>query len=336
MTGRGKGAWLAAALAVAFGGGMLHFLGVEFEAGDVYPELSSLRADPQGARLLFESLARLPSLTVSRNYLPPELFEADGATVLFLGLDPREFGKDMDDLRQLRQLAERGNRVVAAMRAPAGKADIPATKLNREWDLRLAADSRGVYFSKAEGWEVIDRAGHRAVTVQRAFGRGSIVMLADGAVFDNESAIAGDRLGAVTAALGGSSRIVFDESHFGIRQSGSVVGLARRFRLTGMALGLIGCALLWIWRNASAFPPPARTAPVERMAGRTSAAGLVTLLRRYIAPSGIADACWEEWVAANRRAAPAAAVEVLRSNAGPVEKMRELHRLVARAPKGVL
>ena len=36
----------------------------------------------------------------------------------------------------------------------------------------------------------------------------------------------------------------------------SVVGLARRFRLTGMTLGLALCMALFIWRNTSAFPPP--------------------------------------------------------------------------------
>ena len=161
-------------------------------------------------------------------------------------------------------------------------------------------------------------------------------MLADGTALENESTVAMDRLELVSRALGANARIVFDEQHFGIRESGSVAGLARRFHLTGMVLGLVGCALLWIWRSASAFPPPARTAPLDRLAGRTSSSGLVTLLRRHVAPGEVVAACWQEWIAANRRIAPAPAAEVLASNVGPLEKMRELHRIVARAPKGTL
>ena len=153
--------WVAVVLAAAFGWGVLHYLGIEFEAGDVYPELSSLRADPRGARLLFDSLSRLPGLTVTRNFLPPELFESQSASVLFLGLDAREFGKDMDELRRLRKLAEDGNRVVLAMATLRRKSPIDVSKLNREWDVRLASDSRGVYFDKADGWTVLTMRAER-------------------------------------------------------------------------------------------------------------------------------------------------------------------------------
>jgi len=50
-------AWLVLLLLLAgFTWGMLNLFGVQFSIGDVYPEYSSLRSDPVGSRLLFESL----------------------------------------------------------------------------------------------------------------------------------------------------------------------------------------------------------------------------------------------------------------------------------------
>jgi hypothetical protein len=126
---------------------------------------------------------------------------------------------------------------------------------------------------------------------------------------------------------------VFDETHFGIVESGSVVALARRFRLHGLALGLTIVAMLFIWKNASSFPPVSSAPEEEKVFGRTSVAGLVTLLQRHIAPNRLASACWQEWlkthardIASTRRAQAEA---VLRNEASrPIEALREIQSIV--------
>ncbi|MEI9970969.1 MAG: hypothetical protein WDO73_02350 [Ignavibacteriota bacterium] len=95
--------------------------------------------------------------------------------------------------------------------------------------------------------------------------------------------------------------MVFDEQHFGLGASGTVVGLARRYRLTGMAFGLALCAALFIWKNSASFPPPAAAVHREALAGRTSLSGLYTLLRRHIKPADLAATCWNEWLVGNGR-----------------------------------
>src|SRR6185369_9071489 len=62
--------------AVAFAAGLFQLFKLRFEAGDVYPPYSSLRSDPLGTMALFESLSRMPSLSVLRDFsssnrLPP-------------------------------------------------------------------------------------------------------------------------------------------------------------------------------------------------------------------------------------------------------------------------
>src|ERR1041384_7220378 len=53
--------------AMLFMAGVIYLFLLRFEAGDVYPPYSSLRADPLGTMAWFESLQKLPSLTVRRD-----------------------------------------------------------------------------------------------------------------------------------------------------------------------------------------------------------------------------------------------------------------------------
>ena len=151
---------------------------------------------------------------------------------------------------------------------------------------------------------MLDRDGSRLLAIERDFQKGSVVLFAGSSDFSNRSTVHFDRLALVSAAIGASTRVIFDERHFGIAESGTVVGLARRFRLMGMAIGLAICAALFIWKNSASFPPlgPEGTPSPrsEKLAGRTSISGLVTLLRRHIKPAGLAAACWNEWLTANR------------------------------------
>jgi hypothetical protein len=111
-----------------------------------------------------------------------------------------------------------------------------------------------------------------------------------------------------------------------------VVGLMRRFRLTGMALGFAICAALFIWRNVTAFPPPVPVLQKSGAAGRTSRSGLLTLLRRHIPASDLATVCWNQWIATNRRGVSAKkaaqAREIARRETDPVKALREIRPLV--------
>ena len=82
---------LAAAGVVVFVFGLLRLLLLRFEAGDIYPPYSSLRADPLGTKVLYQSLAELSGASVRRNFLPlgrRKLRAAKGATLLYLGARP--------------------------------------------------------------------------------------------------------------------------------------------------------------------------------------------------------------------------------------------------------
>jgi hypothetical protein len=321
---------------IGFAAGVMYLFGVQFAAGDVYPEYSSLRSDPMGTKLLFDSLARLPGVTVARNYMPLDVLGENGA-VFLLGLSPGSFGEDDEGLQRIERLARNGHRVVAAMAPPSEYTDLMALALDRAWHVKLGADSNHkhvhrLYFSEAKDWNVLDRLGPKMLAIDRDFAKGSIVLFAESDDFTNGATVAADRLEMVSMAIGASSHVVFDEQHLGIAETGSFVGLARRFRLTGFVLGLAIGTALFLWRSASGFPPAASRQDVP-LAGRTSMAGLLTLLRRHIPAGEVAATCWQEWLNANRRKVPPerlkrAAAIVKSQSRYPLEAARELYAVL--------
>ena len=78
--------------AVAFVFGLLRLFQLRYEAGDVYPAYSSLRADPLGTMALFESLQNLPGLNLRRDFSAANrLPEPRQTAYLHLAADPREW-----------------------------------------------------------------------------------------------------------------------------------------------------------------------------------------------------------------------------------------------------
>jgi hypothetical protein len=298
---------LLAFLAVAFACGVLYLFNRQFAGGDAYPAYSTLRSDPAGAKVIFESLRRLAGMTVVRSYQPLERLADRDSTVLLLGLEPHSFAMQPDaEIHALEEFAQRGNRLVLGMGEASGREPPRLAPLEKLWGVRLGLDfdkeGRGnLHFADAKNWEILERDGTRPVVIERAFGKGSVVLVATGRLFDNQSVAEAKQTALLARTIGPHTRIVFDEAHFGIVESGSVVALARRFRLHGLALGLAICAMLFIWKNASSFPPVSSAPREEKVFGRTSVAGLVTLLRRHIAPERLAAACWQEWLKSHAR-----------------------------------
>jgi hypothetical protein len=70
--------------------GLVELFLLRFEAGDVYPPYSSLRADPLGTRALYESLARMPGLSLQRDFNANDRLP-DGREATYLHLAAERF-----------------------------------------------------------------------------------------------------------------------------------------------------------------------------------------------------------------------------------------------------
>ncbi len=299
------------ALGLVLAIGLFQIFRIRLVAGDLYPEWSSLRSDPDGTRVLFDSLAATGRVVTVRKYKSLAQSPEQSATILFLGYSPNSLvSASNSDLDGFEQSARAGNRLVLAMNPeqwsgpPKQEAD---SALAKKWGVavdrvpRSADDNIELFFAKAANWtpDVTDKG--RATVIERAFGSGSIVLTASSGVFANQN-LAADRNSALLIRLiGANARVIFDESHLGVQDTGSVLGLVHKYRLDGALWGMLALAIAFVWSNAAGFPPPepALTAPA---AGHDSRAGLAQLLRRQIPAARIIDVCISEWERTNARA----------------------------------
>lgn len=396
----------AIAATLAFGYSMYLLFTLRFALGDVYPPYSSLRNDPLGTRILFESLEELPGFQVERNYKSLPRQQDQGPAVLFLaGAHPFEFHTmPRSLLRSLNRFMSNGGRLVLCFspvwyhsvkeskedldgesdEAKAGDADKKADEkeddskpgdevakekpeknkaaakrkeeaeawwkrhyasVTNAWGVdfgyvklavqpereeeenpfmeratRSALEDRAIedgtvvanpsgiswhttliFTNLAPSWHVLFRRAGQPVVVERPFGRGSLVLSSDSYFASNEALVRERHTGLLAHLFGGHTRVVFDESHFGIQQQPGIMGLANKYRLQGAVLGLVLLAFLFVWRNATSLVPavdPADDpADQETVSGEQAGEGFVRLLRRNIPAGDLPAICLREWEA---------------------------------------
>ena len=303
---------------------------LRFAAGDVYPRYSSLRSDPVGVRALYESLERLPGLTVERSFVPMERRREAHATVFYLGAGLGELSAEKSGLRlQLEKTAARDNYVVVSVAPFSRDPDDNSPLAIKGWDLPVeqAKSEDGdapLWFGEGKGWTVLQREGGKAVVVERPFGSGTIALAATTYPFLNQALAENRRTGLLVRLVGAHTRVVFDEAHFGVVEQGSLAELARKYRLGGLVAGLLLLAALLIWKESAGFPPAWETGAASSgpVAGRDSLSGFSSLLRRNIPPRQLMELGWSEWKRTHGRELKpedAAAVEsILASETDPL------------------
>jgi len=172
-------------------------------------------------------------------------------------------------------------------------------------------------------WRVIyTRDGH-PVIIERSFEGGTIVLSA-GSYFISNEALMKHRYPTLLAWLVGNNRtVIFDETHFGVRENIGIAALGRRYRLHGLAVGLLLLAVLYGWKNSTSFFPPYSVRGKNLtggddvfVEGKDTSAGFVNLLRRTVAPGEILSVCFEEW----KRSLP----RYQRHSTAKLERMKEV------------
>jgi hypothetical protein len=143
-------------------------------------------------------------------------------------------------------------------------------------------------------WRCLAEKNGRCLTVERQFGKGTIVIAADTFPLSNEGLRDARRAQWIAELVGPWKRVIFDEAHLGLEQTGSVGTLIRQFRLEAAALMLMTLAGLFIWRNSSSFLPLRAPAPDTALIGDPHRS-LTLLLRRGVPAASLAQTCIDEW-----------------------------------------
>ncbi len=303
------------------------------ETGDVYPAYSSLRSDPLGAKALYESLASIPGIEIERLYKQRTTLEARDA-VLVLGVEPVAWsGIGEKTLEEYEKLVNAGGRLIIGLLPVREPQRTPHKRdMEQRWNLKFRyahtphEDSSGIpsetalYFEAGPEWRGI--AGRDAV--ERAFGKGYIVLAADTFPLSNQGLRDARDAKFISALIGPATRIAFDENHFGVVETGSVTKLMRKYHLEAAVAMLALAAALFLWRSASSFLPPRATRIDAAVSGRDSVAGMTALLHRGVKREDLIETCLAEWMksASRESRAPRVGEEIRRWKNDPVEAYR--------------
>ena len=125
----------ALALVALFFYGVTRLFVLRFEKGDVYPPYSTLRADPLGAKSLYEALDRLPGVEAGRNFRPlPRLQPAAPITLVYAGVGDRAYWEERE-LSVFNGLVLGGTRAIFTF-LPVKKAPVSAEDNRAEAETR--------------------------------------------------------------------------------------------------------------------------------------------------------------------------------------------------------
>ena len=360
---------------------------LRFSTGDIYPPYSSLRSDPLGAKIFYESLNNLKAISADRNYHPlPKLKGSENTALFLFGLPVRSLQHvDRKEAEMLERFAAEGGRLVFIF-YPEGKESF-AEKVEKEKEEKKEKSTAGqkekkkcpdggpggcgpqlvsleerwgfhpVYDEKmlqppqsrdeqaarsAEGgsekrkvvyssltvdtpglpksislhspwyfelkdakWQTVYDLNSRPVVIERKLGKGSLVLATDSYMVSNEAMLKERQTGFLLWLTGSKSRVIFDETHFGIREAPGVAALARKYRLHGLFAGFLLLAGLFIWKNSVSLVPPyesrGKTPGEDVTSGRDYLSGFVNLLSRNIQPHDLPAVCLDEWKKTFRR-----------------------------------
>ena len=146
-------------------------------------------------------------------------------------------------------------------------------------------------------WTVLYRCATQPVVIERRYGDGSLVLVADSFLLSNE-ALRRERHPRLLARLfAGPPLVIFDEESRGLRDDPGIASLARKYQLHGVVAGLFLLAGLFVWKNMVRFLPAydSQAATGDVIAGKESGEGFINLLRRSLRPSAMLETCVAEW-----------------------------------------
>ena len=289
-----------------------------------YPNYSSLNNSEQGTKAYFDALARL-DFAPSRNYKQLSKLEGRRAAIFYAGTEMPLFRfSDEKELRQFEQLAQRGARVVIALDPEAvvemrpdktiNKKSAPEDNLKSRWGIELAPRDRKVpnedraflqrldmrpvnwqFSSWAPSWTPSHQRNDAPLFLERTLGKGSIVLIANSKLFTNRELLIRPDSEVLAAAPGAYHDILFDETHLGLEDTGTVLSLARAHGLHWMLVGFTILAILYVWRSAFSFVPRASASTDAAVGGRDAHVALSNLLRQSVPAKSVLRVAAEEW-----------------------------------------
>ena len=150
-------------------------------------------------------------------------------------------------------------------------------------------------------WKAVGLVDEKPVVIERALGKGTIVLTSDSYFISNESLNAGTGPEFLLWLIGGKSRVIFDETIHGSEETGGAMKLIRRYRAHGVFFGLFVFLILWAWRSASSLVPGSDdldrgiVSSGGAVVGEETGSGFIRLLRRSVPSVSLLSQCVDVW-----------------------------------------
>ena len=247
--------------------------------GDVYPEWSTMRSDPLGAKVLYLALQRTGGVAVERNYEPWTQAVPRRALYVLLGVTPSL----LRDTKDLSKLLSAGGTVLLAL--PPSSSKFAA----RTESVGFVTASRSEIALKSAEWKCLIGTPERC----KLASKGQVWLLADGSPLRNGELHDARQTELVARLFGSGLPVVFDESHLGVNETGGVGVLLQRYRLFPAIGMMLAAALLFVWRSSVSMLPERE--PVSAAMAPQPAASLRTLLAQRVPRAKLLGTLVEEW-----------------------------------------
>jgi hypothetical protein len=296
----------------------------------LYPEFSSLRSDENGTLVFYESLQKTGFFQVERNFRPMGQAHIAGATVLAIGVPLTSVAQTNKPISDCEAVAHNGNRCVVILQPSAFMVGTPKKTgwypfenrgvhlvWKKETDAGADVASWSASFDAGPEWQVLKRRDGQAVAIERSM----LVLALDSGRFTNLGMLKQRDSELAVTLLGRHQRVVFDESHLGVVETGTLLGLARHYRLQGFLAGLLVLCILFLWRNGSAFPPVAELEAAPQPVDAIST--LAGLLERGLPRNQLIEECVRARMESDNSASRSAMLqETMREHAGERDIVR--------------
>lgn len=294
-----------------------------------YPAYSSLNNSTDGTKAYYEALWEL-GFDATRNYRPLRKLTGTQADVFYAGTPisglQHADEKDFDDFEQL---AKSGVRLIIATQPEVVGIDVsrarkenkekkwtatPKDMLKERWGIELGFRARHLtaaemgplkqlgmkpfvaYFRTwSKEWSPSIMRNDQSLFLERRFGKGSVLLVSDCRYFTNRELLTRPDTEILTAVVGQTRQVIFDESHLGLEDTGTVVGLTTAHHLNWIFAGFVLLATLYIWRNSVSFIPPVPAANNRSVAGQDAYAALTNLLMQSVPPKSLLHKAAEQW-----------------------------------------
>lgn len=312
------------ALILLFAFSAYKVLDMRFKEGDVYPRYSSLRHDPMGTSIFFQSLGKM-DYTVT-TLLEESLLEGldPGDTILFILSPSFNFSKEARE--GIVGFILHGGRVLLTEKDHNSLMDFFDTRIDpnqRDWENDGDENNRGIL--KAEPGEMFDFLDEKLtimdlsplisewprtqtvysikdkdIVLLLTHGKGDMIICSETYFISNESLIKEPPVRFFTWIMDGRKQVLVDEYHHGISSRKGISFLLEKYHLYWSIAYMILIFILYLWHVLPRFRKPIPRSLSETPRIRSSLDGYTHILTKTVPKDRLLDISLEQWIKSSR------------------------------------